>query len=653
MEKVIGVIASDYELKERIEKLYSKDIKNGNIIIDLIKVDLLEEQGKILVDKGAQVIIGRGGGYKLILDTVNVPIIPLNMKIIDLLKSIKIASTYSKKIVLILGYDEVDFDYADWKSIINIDITEEWFKSKYEIRNRVTKYLDQKDDVVIVGSGIACSFARQYKMDSVFINASDDSIKEAIEYSKKLLDSLEEEKFNNEVLRNILDGVKDGIVATDTKGNIILCNESAKKILKAEKKDVSNKSIGEVFSNMDWILECLYTAEDNKRQIRQIDNFVVNTRAVPMKVDGEIYGVLAILQDITKLQKLERKIRIDLNEKGLYARHTFADYIYKDAVSKEFIEEAKKIGQSDYTTLLYGESGSGKEILAQSIHNISKRKDKPFVAINCATISESLLESELFGYEEGAFTGARKGGKPGLFELAHGGTIFLDEINSLPLYVQNKLLRVIEEKQIMRIGSDHIIPLDIRIIAATNEHLIPKIKEKTFRADLFYRLSSLEINIPPLRKRKEDIVFLFEHFVRMILNKNILNNLSSIDENFKLSKEEILKLECYDWPGNVRELRNVAQKYVITGKIKIYFTEMQETKYICLDEENQSNELEARENVDETDYSKININIKEINKYVENKIIDMLFNQGLSKTEVASILGISRTALWKKYNKNA
>ncbi len=644
MKKVIGIIASDYELKEKIEKLYSRDIKSGNIIIDIIKVDLLEEQGKILEEKGAQIIIGRGGGYKLILDTVNVPVIPLNMKVIDLLKAIKIASTYSKKIVLVLGYDEVDFDYSSWKNIMSVDVTEEWFKSKYEIRNRVIKYLDQKDDVVIVGSGIACSFARQYKMNNVFINASDDSIKEVIEYCKKLLESLEDEKFNNEVLRNVLDGVKDGIIAIDKRGSIILCNASAKKILKCEKRDVSNKLITTVFSNMEWLLGGLDNRIDNKRQIRNIDDLVINTRSVPIKVDSEIHGVLWILQDITKLQKLERNIRIDLNERGLYAKYTFSDFIYKDPETKEFIEEAKKIGKTDYTTLLYGESGSGKEILAQSIHNISKRKDKPFVAINCATISESLLESELFGYEEGSFTGARKGGKQGLFELAHGGTIFLDEINSLPLHVQNKLLRVIEERQIMRIGSDCMIPLDIRIIAATNEHLISKIKDKTFRADLFYRLSSLEINIPPLRNRKNDIAFLFEHFVRTILNENLLGSLNSIDEHFILNKDELMKLEGYDWPGNVRELKNVAQKYVITGKIKTSSIENEEMKYLCLDKE-------TEDKVDSIDYNDFNIDMKEINSYVEIKIIDMLFKQGLSKTEVANILGISRTALWNKYNK--
>ncbi|RDY24480.1 PAS domain S-box protein [Romboutsia maritimum] len=643
MKKVIGVIASDIELKERIEELYPEDVSKGNILIDILNVEILEDQGKILVEKGAQAIIGRSGGYKLILETVNVPVIPLNMKQIDILRAIKIASTYSKEIVLILGYDEINFNYDEWKCILNISITEDWFKSKFDIRNKIIKYIDKKDDIVIVGSGIACSFARQYGMDSVFINASDDSIKEAINYSKKLLDTLDEEKLDNEILRNILDGIQDGIIAIDNKGHITLYNESANKILKKHKHEVFNEHILDMFPNMDWLVECLHTKKDSKRKIRYINNFVVNTRATLVKVDGYIYGVLGIIQDITNLQKLERKIRFDLNKKGLYAKYTFKDYIFKDKKSKEFINEAKKIGITDYTILLYGESGSGKEVLAQSIHNISKRKDKPFVAINCATISESLLESELFGYEEGAFTGARKGGKPGLFELAHEGTLFLDEINSLPLNLQTKLLRVIEERQIMRIGSDRIIPLDIRIIAATNETLRDKIKTSTFRADLFYRLSSLEINIPPLRERKEDIILLFNEFVKDILNNEDMNNIGVIESDFNLNNDEICKLQRYNWPGNVRELKNVAQKYVITGKIKLDENEVTE----CIDYDDKIDITNTNTNIN----TNININLKEINDYVEEKVIQMLINQGLSKTEIAKILGISRTALWKKCNK--
>ncbi|MGL5346518.1 MAG: sigma 54-interacting transcriptional regulator [Peptostreptococcaceae bacterium] len=640
MKKIIGIIASDIELIKNIEELYPLDIANGDIIIDLINVDILENQGKILVDKGAKVIIGRGGGYQLILDTVNVPIIPLNMKILDLLKALRIANTYSKKVVLVLGYDEVHFDYKQWRGLININLKEEWFKSKYEIRNRVIKYLDQKDDVVIVGSGIACSFARQYGMESVFINASHESIKESIDYAKKLINTVDEEKLNNEIFKNVLDGVKDGVISIDSKGKIIVYNESIEKMLKKEKKDVINRHLLEVFPSMSWLIDSLNKKEETKRKIRNINNLTVNTRSKIIKLDEEVYGILGIIQDITKLQNLERQIRLDLNKKGLNAKYTFEDFIYKDLRTKELIEEAEKIGKTDYTTLLYGESGSGKEMVAQSMHNVSKRKDKPFVAINCATISENLLESELFGYEEGAFTGAKKGGKPGLFELAHGGTVFLDEINSLPLNFQIKLLRVIEEREIMRIGSNHIIPLDIRIIAATNESLRKKISEHTFRDDLFYRLSSLEIDIPPLRDRKEDIVLLFNHFVNQITEATYEDKINT----YKLSEHEQHQLIKYNWPGNIRELRNVAQKYVITEKIKI--DNIIDSTLDVSDKNILKKKLDNYENQKE-----YKIDIKLVNKYVEDKIIDMLLEQGLSKTKIAQILGISRTALWKKNNK--
>ncbi|MDL0151213.1 sigma 54-interacting transcriptional regulator, partial [Clostridioides difficile] len=659
LRKKIGIIASDIELKERIEELYREDVENGTIIIDILNLDLMENQGRILVEKGAQAIIGRGGGYSLVIDTVNVPVIPMNMKSTDLLRAIEIAKKYSKKVVLILGDNEVSFDYVGWRNVISTEITEEWFESKYEIRSKVVKYIDQKDEVVIVGGGLACSFARQYGIDSVFATASDESIREAVEYCKKLLDTLGEEKFNNEVLRNILDGIKDGVIAIDSNGSIILYNESAKNMLKVERKCALNKYILDVFPKMEWMLDCLHEKEDvEDRKIRNINNLIVNTRTTLIKVDNSTYGVLGIIQDITKLQNLERKIRFDLNQKGLYARYTFDDFLFKDKLTKEFIEEAKKIGKSDYTTLLYGESGSGKEIIAHSIHNISKRKDRPFVAINCATIAENLLESELFGYEEGAFTGARKGGKRGLFELAHGGTLFLDEINSLSFNIQTKLLRVIEERQIMRIGSDYIIPLDIRIIAATNESLTEKIVMGTFRADLFYRLSSLEINIPPLRDRREDIIPLFNNFVNEVLKDDGLNGINSIDENFVLTKDEMDKLYNYSWPGNVRELKTIAQKYVVTGKIKLRQDRDFKTKKLLPNSEVDKFNSETTASVEVQDESiniskindgKISIDIKEVNKYVEEKIISMLFAQGLSKNEVAQVLGISRTSLWKKY----
>jgi propionate catabolism operon transcriptional regulator len=482
---------------------------------------------------GADVIVVIGGGDHLTFEKIGVPIINLNLNTEDILKALYKSKKYSKTVVLIKDNNKTNSDYKMLKELLDTDIEEEFFDLESEVENSLLKYLDRKNEVVIVGESKVCDLAEKYGIDNEVIEVGEKSIREVINYSKN--------------------------------------------ILKA--------------------------------------------------ADGKV-------------------IALDQGKEGLNSRYTFQDFKYKDKVTKEFIEEAKIVGQTDYTLLLYGESGSGKEIIAHSIHDISKRGLNNFVPINCSAISESLLESELFGYEEGAFTGARKGGKRGIFELANKGTLFLDEINTLPLSIQTKLLRVIEERQIMRIGSDHLIPLDIRIIAATNEPLIDKIEQGLFRADLFYRLSSLELNIPPLRERKKDILLLFRNFVYETMLENSMDKLNGVN-GINLTDNEIKILNDYNWPGNVRELKNVARKYVITGKIKL--GKYKSSSLYVVKNENVDNE-ETEYNVG--DINSLNIDIKEIQKSVEVKIIDMMIEQGLSKNEIAKILGISRTSLWKKYNQN-
>lgn len=221
--------------------------------------------------------------------------------------------------------------------------------------------------------------------------------------------------------------------------------------------------------------------------------------------------------------------------------------MHVSAVMDECIRRARLFSRSDKTVLIQGESGTGKELVAQSIHNASSRRNKPFVAVNCAALPESLLESELFGYERGAFTGARQSGKKGLFEQANGGTIFLDEIGDMPLALQSRLLRVLQEKQVMRVGADSIIDIDVRVIAATNQNLMAKMEEGIFRSDLYYRLNVLPCHIASLRDRREDIVPLFLNFIGQ---KSIPNDLAA-------------RLKSYDWPGNVRELENTAEYYTM------------------------------------------------------------------------------------------
>lgn len=237
------------------------------------------------------------------------------------------------------------------------------------------------------------------------------------------------------------------------------------------------------------------------------------------------------------------------------------DVIYKSKDMEDIVALAEKIAGSDATVLIQGESGVGKDIIAKLIHRCSLRKDKPFIKINCASIPENLMETELFGYEKGAFTGASENGKSGIFELANGGVLFLDEVGTIPIYLQPKLLRAIQEKEIIRVGGASYTPLDIRIIAATNIDLKAAIRNNTFREDLFYRLNVVPIMIPPLRKRKDDICPLAEHFLK-VFNKKY-------NTTKKMDDQAMGALLHYRWPGNVRELENIVERLVITSRSDI------------------------------------------------------------------------------------
>lgn len=270
----------------------------------------------------------------------------------------------------------------------------------------------------------------------------------------------------------------------------------------------------------------------------------VTKRKINNSINEETLYML-IIKDITELTDMEASLRRQLTQKGLVAKYTFSDIKGNSPVMDQCINKAKKIAQIDKPTLVIGESGTGKELFVQSIHNASSRSRYPFVAMNCAAIPDSLLESELFGYEEGAFTGARKGGKEGLFQLAQKGTLFLDEIGELSISTQAKLLRVLEEKEIMRVGSDRLTSVDVRIIAATNRNLKALVDEGKFRLDLFFRLNTLVLNIPPLRSRSSDVALLINEYLRKE-NQRVIKFDPKV-WNFLLS---------YQWTGNVRELRN-------------------------------------------------------------------------------------------------
>ena len=359
---------------------------------------------------------------------------------------------------------------------------------------------------------------------------------------------------NRRVLLNqwelLLDELISGVIVTDENNQIELINYKAKNLLKLTKDNVIGNDIN-FLTNRIKDLDFLLDEKEVKDKLVKFNGkeLVFTVRSV--EFDNQFYGKIIIISPYREMVKTQQKVHKQLIGKGHYTEHTFADIKGESTVIKKSKEISRKIAQSDSTVLLLGDSGTGKELFAGAIHNYSHRSRKPYVAINCATLPENLLESELFGYEEGAFTGARKGGKIGLFEQADGGTIFLDEIGDLPLNLQARLLRAIEEKEIMRLGGDSIISIDTRIIAATNQDLFQLMEEGKFRKDLFYRLNVFQIKIPSLVERTDDIPILIDHYLnKWGETKNITKDLNEF-------------LNEYHWPGNVRELKNTV-KYMLT-----------------------------------------------------------------------------------------
>lgn len=620
MDKKIGIIVQDHEMRQIVVDLYPKEVENESIYIELLEPDNIENQGIEMSKKGIDVLIARSGAYRFAKDKAAVPVIRLEMTSIDILKALRKAKTFHKNMVVIL-WDGINFDYNEWKDLIDADVEVVFFSERNEIKDIVNSYFEKADEVVMLGGAIVTQLAKDKGIDSVFINATADSISEVITFARDTVDAIYEEKYGTEVLRTILEGVHDAVLTVDTKGIIKTCNDRVLRLFDKKIDQAVGEKLEDTFPSLMFMMGILRGSQELVNQIMTLKTLTVTVSVSRIYVDNEAVAVVCTLRDITKLQKLEKRIRVELNKKGLVAKYCFDDMKVFDSGMKKIIDKAKRIGLDDNTVIIYGESGTGKEMVAQGIHSISRRQHEPFVAINCGAISENLLESELFGYEEGAFTGARKGGKPGLFELAHGGTIFLDEINSISKNLQVRLLRVVEEKEVMRLGSDYVIPLDVRIVSAANEDLRKMVLDGRFRSDLFYRLSLLEVTIPPLRQRKGDIIPLFNLFLEEMVSDNKVQ---------AITKEIEEKLITYDWPGNVRELKNIARRYSIFQEIELV-EDKQETSFV-------EDEIAINKSLD----------LKELNRTIERKLIEMLSKKGMGKTEIADMLGISRTALWKK-----
>lgn len=377
---------------------------------------------------------------------------------------------------------------------------------------------------------------------------------------EKLAEQIKNLKEVQSLLEAILYSTDDAISVVDENGNGILINPAYTRITGLTEADVINKpctvDIAEGESMHRQVLKTRQPVRGVRMKVGPGRRPVV-VNVAPIIINGELKGSVGIIHDISEIRALTKELE---HAKSLIrrmtAKYTFDDIIGRSELVSAAIDQAKHAATTPATVLLRGESGTGKELFAHAIHNASPRRGGPFVRVNCAAIAESLLESELFGYEEGAFTGAVRGGKKGYFEEADGGTIFLDEIGEVSMAVQAKLLRVLQEKELIRVGGTNPISVNVRVIAATNANLEIRVKDGSFREDLYYRINVVPIFIPPLRGRKEDIPVLTSHF-RKKLGQEFGRKVAQI------SPGVVDILTDYDWPGNVRELENVIGRTII------------------------------------------------------------------------------------------
>lgn len=354
----------------------------------------------------------------------------------------------------------------------------------------------------------------------------------------------------------ILDGINDGLIMLNAKGIVQYINPFGAKTLHIDRKKSINKPIDSLVDFGPIIMHALrsgegYTDREFFIETRRGTLDFVKTAIILKDEEGNTTGAIDIFREIKRVKDLINKIT------GATAKFKFDDILGKDTGLLEAIRMAKIAANGTANVLIQGESGTGKELIAQSIHQASSRHNGPFVAINCGALPHNLVESELFGYEGGAFTGAKSNGQAGKFEMAHGGTIFLDEIGDMPLEIQVQLLRVIQEQRLMRIGGSRYIDIDVRILAATNKDLDEAVKNGNFRSDLYYRLNVLPIFLPPLRERHSDITLLIDFFL-----KNKCQRLNIKAKSF--DSEALQIMTEYDWPGNIRELENVVERMIYT-----------------------------------------------------------------------------------------
>jgi transcriptional regulator, propionate catabolism operon regulatory protein len=627
----LGIITANNSLLGYARQIAEE--QNEDIQISSKALEEAVSVGKEMTRNGVEVIVSRGGTAHILRETLSIPILAIPLTSMDILKSIKSALPLGKKILLMNFRNQLS-GIEIFEDLFSINLIQGVYYD-LDSQERVISSARNQADVVIGGSN-SINFAKKYGLEGVELQTSKETVASVIEDARSVASSRREDQKKAERYRCIIDATHDGIIAVDNKGLITTLNRTAKGILKISADEVTGKPITSYVRDSQ-IMKVLQNQKPMVNKLEKINGDLFVSNHIPIEVEGEVIGGVSTFQHVSNVIRAENEIRRSF-AKGHISRYSIKDLIYRSKVMKDVIDKIEKFSATDSTVFISGETGTGKEIIAHSIHDLSNRRKGPFVTINCAAFPDQLLESELFGYEEGAFTGARKGGKPGLFELAHFGTIFLDEIGESPHNVQARLLRVLQEKEVMRIGGDRLVPVNVRVIAATNRNLKQAVRDGKMREDLFFRINMLNIHIPPLRERTWDIPILVNQITKKVSEKYDFDVL-------QIPEYCLDKLKAYSWPGNIRQLENFLERLVLLSNSKFDEKIFNESYQQLVDytwtiensEETMTTPLSLKE------FS--NLKRKEDEAEIIKKALE---NSKFRRSKTANDLGISRTTLWRK-----
>ena len=614
----------DHLYQEAIKCIEFKDI-NLEHVSCLIE-NSQEKINDIISEKDIDIIVAGGKNASYAKINLDVPIENIKVREYDYIMALHDIRDKAKNIYIILHESERNFFHFDmYKEVLKLDFNILYYSDARDI-NR----LELQSVEYIIGGGLIGEIAEELKIPFYIIYPSEQSIVDAIIKAKETSDAIKEEKNKKSLLDALISLSPTGIIIANSNREILDFNKTAEEFFKINSNEVIGKNIDSLFSDLfkeDKSGETAKVIEYRAQQCYKKHIIIFDNKKKLFYV-WLLYNMSDFEMAKQKYQKVKTK---KYSDRGLRAKYSFDDIIADCSSMKKLIKVSKTYASTDNSVMIVGESGVGKELFAQSIHQHSKRRNGPFVAINCAALSDYLLESELFGYVEGSFTGSRKEGRTGLFELADTGTIFLDEIGEIPPSTQAKLLRVVQEKEIRRIGDEKITKVDVRIISATNREI--RGFDSGFRQDLMYRLNVFEVNIPPLRDRKDDVKLIFKY---------LLEKRAKFDnEKIRYNDEALEALLAYSWFGNVRELANVVERYHVLTRGRRNLNEREHSKLLitAIGEKNFLSGLNEK-------YMKSSFNELDNVKKVEfiNKLNSKFF---INKEEILSYFGISRTTFWR------